>query len=413
MAGRVPWLLVAWAVVACGDPAGPSPNLRIQITLGSSAVALGRATTASATIVDSVGAPVSGTVVWTSTNRTAATIASDGAITPHAIGETMIVATSGKTTASAALRVVQPYVITILDTAESFSLGINAGGDVVGWAWERPPVSSWRGRMWTGQETTDLGDFLPIQINASRTILGSDSIGGGNFTLPALPAPSVFAPRLWIAGSVARLAGIDTVKYVRAYDVDDAGRVALAGATVVYLWQSGTLNALGGAVSYVGHMNNRGEVAGSFFETLYQRAVLWRVGGATTLGGLEGRYSAIWAANDSGYAIGFAEKQPLKGSASYYWDGEGQQLDFAPRDLNNGTQIVGQRNPADAILLNTRPTAPLGAGQISLAAIIPPGDWLPIDAVAINDRGQIAGKARNTFTGRIAAMRLDPTPLPR
>ncbi|HEY4218676.1 MAG TPA: Ig-like domain-containing protein [Gemmatimonadaceae bacterium] len=113
------WVVLA-AVYGCGGGAAtdvgststntttkPAVLTSLAVTLSASTLQVGQSTTASATGVDQNGAAIStGTVTWTSSNPTIASVTSAGAVTGLAAGTTNIVATAQGVTGQSPLTVI-------------------------------------------------------------------------------------------------------------------------------------------------------------------------------------------------------------------------------------------------------------------------------------------------------------------
>ena len=179
-----------------------------------------------------------------------------------------------------------------------------------------------------------------------------------------------------------------------------------------FFWQNGTMSdvgTLGGTSTEVTALNQRGEVVGvsNLADDQTFHPFLWSKGRLTDLGTLGGDTGAVNWINDRGEIVGKAD---LSGPApqlhdAVLWKG-GQKIDLGvlPGDscsnayfVNSHGQIVGA---SETLELCTLPE-PVGQHAflrdpggplIDLHTLIPPGATLDLTyAVAINDRGEIAG----------------------
>ena len=113
-------------------PPPPTPVATVSVAVSPPAVLVGQTAQATATLQDSSGNLLSGRVVtWASSNVSAATVQSTGAITAVGAGSTMITATSEGKTNSAPLSVSAPAPIPVASVAVSpASTTLQIGGTV-------------------------------------------------------------------------------------------------------------------------------------------------------------------------------------------------------------------------------------------------------------------------------------------
>ncbi|BCJ47399.1 hypothetical protein GCM10010168_17570 [Actinoplanes ianthinogenes] len=180
-----------------------------------------------------------------------------------------------------------------------------------------------------------------------------------------------------------------------AVAVNDLGQVAVNRADHAYLWTAGRLTDLGdlgGGVTVVADVNNRGEAVGwSSTADNAQHAFRWRSGRMTDLGTLPGgEFSAAEAINERGDVVGRA----LTGSGeerAVLWRG-GALVDLAgepavAHDVNDAGQICGDlggRFHGDGISLPVR----WSHGQREMLS----DEQATTDA--INNRGHVLGTTR-------------------
>jgi len=187
------------------------------------------------------------------------------------------------------------------------------------------------------------------------------------------------------SGGVARDIGNLGADSARASGINAAGAVvgssflADFAAVHAFLYQGGAmrdLGTLGGPASAAAAINDAGQIAGtSFIDADTAHAFLYSGGVLQDIGSLGGALTEARALNGDGHVVGFstyADDEPGVdfSSAFVYRDG-------LLRDLN----LVTER----------------------------PGVWTLLDAVGINDAGQIAALAC-TGAGDCRAVRLDPLP---
>ena len=182
---------------------------------------------------------------------------------------------------------------------------------------------------------------------------------------------------------VARDIGSLGANSARATGINAAGEVVgssfLPGFTAfhAFLYRDGTmrdLGTLGGPSSAAAAINDAGQVAGSsFIDADIEHAFLYSEGVMRDLGSLGGALTQARALNEAGMVVGFS---------SYADDVPG--IDFSSAFLYRDGVLH------DLNLLLERP-----------------GVWTLLDAVGINDAGQIAAYACTAF-GDCRAVRLDP-----
>jgi len=179
-----------------------------------------------------------------------------------------------------------------------------------------------------------------------------------------------------------------------------------------FLWENGKmidLGTLGGTIGSPAAFNNRGEVVGqsNLAGDVYSHAFLWtKKHGMQDLGTLGGNTGVVNWINDAGDIVG---KTDLPGALSpqdhhaVLWR-HGHQIDLGafPEDTNSNAyfvnsrgQVVGTSEDRAHMLIGVGEHAFLWEGNgpmVDLNTLIPAGASLQLTyAVAINDRGEIAG----------------------
>lgn len=182
------------------------------------------------------------------------------------------------------------------------------------------------------------------------------------------------------------------------------------GAVHPFVWKNGTMTdvgSLGGTDSEPTAMNGRGDVVGlsSLAGDAVSHPFLWRDGKLTDLGTLGGNNGTANWINDTGDIVGKAD---LPGSAPQLHDGvlwrngKAHDLGVLPGDscsnayfVNSRGQIVGTSEDQEMCSIFVGQHAFLwerGEPMLDLNTLVAPGANLDLTyAVAINDRGEIAG----------------------
>jgi probable HAF family extracellular repeat protein len=159
---------------------------------------------------------------------------------------------------------------------------------------------------------------------------------------------------------------------------------------------------LGGTFAYPNSMNERDQVVG--LSTLAGDAVLhpfsWERGTLTDIGTFGGSYGEALSVNDAGGVVGVANLAGDQVHHAFLWR-RGVMTDLGTvggdicsraNAINSSGQIVGNSSdcitPLRAFLSND------GDPMVDLNTLIPPGSGVVlVNALYINDRGQISGNA--------------------
>ena len=263
---------------------------------------------------------------------------------------------------------------------ESVANAVNNRGQVVGWAINTVPDSfsfasfptQTRAFLWQNGTMQDLGtlggpDALANFVN------NEGDVAGPSYTPidPVTGAPAAVHPFLWKNENMidlGSLGGTDSEPLAMNESGDVVGLSTLAGDVIIhpFLWRQGKLidlGTLGGKNANTNWINNHGDIAGRSDlagpAPQLHDGVLWTNGEMLDLGALPG---------DSC-------------SNAYY--------------VNSHGQVVGTSESLDLCLIPTGQHAFLwenGGPMLDLNTVIAPGAGLELTfAVAINDRGEIAG----------------------
>lgn len=335
----------------------------------------------------------------------------------------------------------QTYTLTDLGALPgldfSTAMAINASGQVAGFAMSAD-FTRMRGFLYSGGKLIDLGALpsgafsLAAGINASAQVVGVAEVN-----------QSTHAFR-YSGGQLTDLGtlGGDTSS---AAAISDSGQVVghsnlrAKGDAHAFVYANGQmadLGTLGGSYSAARSINAAGQIVGlaeTAFEFNPEHAFLHAAGLMTDLGTLGGGVSWANCINAGGQVVGGSylssagSPVPLYGSHAFLY-ANGKMTDLGtlpsfdssePRGINASGQIVGESYDSfegdsflNAYSSGMRAFVYQGGHMSDLNGLVvgSPG-WTLLSAVAINDRGQIAGLGR-TPTGQVHAFLLDPSGAP-
>jgi probable HAF family extracellular repeat protein len=184
-------------------------------------------------------------------------------------------------------------------------------------------------------------------------------------------------------------------------------------AVATFFWQQGemrNIGNLGGHFTFPRWMNERGEIVGqsNLRDDQFQHAFIWTHGSIKDLGTLGGNFAVVNYINDDGVACGFSRiptGTPILGHPFLWKNGHMRDLGPPPAGffcaaatwVNEKEQAVGDSD-CDAQGRESAFIAEYGLPPADLNPLVVPGADLRVrDAVAFNDRGEIAcrGLLRN------------------
>jgi probable HAF family extracellular repeat protein len=260
----------------------------------------------------------------------------------------------------------------------------------------------------TAVGTDNNGNALVWPLGTAPTVITGGGIAydindAGQVALAMPTSPFYSYPTragFWSASTGLLDAGSDDEPHSAGFGVTSDGRLICkrddwAGAHKAYVWQAGVPRKLldgfpGAGFTRALFINTAGQVSGVSRTTLgYDRAFLWTPGGSpmVEVPAPTGFNSTPIAMNSSGHVIGSTMRggtQPVSGPA-FFWDGS------ATHDL--GTTVLVDVNDSDTVLGEV--TGPGGAGFIwknnvttTVAPSVPFYQVLPAD---INNLGQVVG----------------------
>jgi probable HAF family extracellular repeat protein len=339
--------------------------------------------------------------------------------------------------------------------SESRAYGVNDKGHVVGHGemFKEDPVTGKKSRtrvfqafLRTDAEMVDLA--LPaVQVSKN----GAWGINNAGQIVGRCKGRAF----VWQAGTITYLGALARGIHLTscAYDVNGKGQV-VGKAEIrrhvehAFLWQKGKMTDLGTlprfAISRAHAINNKGQVVGEASTGIAPsprtvlRAFLWHDGGMKNLGTLGGRSSSAAAVNDRGWIVGWADRpeapQERHTRRAVIWKG-GRAVDLGAfpgygnayiarheggrggrgyvatraTAINDRGQIVGRADTKVGCVISRHAFLWEGGRMWDLNKLIPPGSkWRLMEANGINDRGQIVGSGLHERKTR--AFLLSPMP---
>jgi probable HAF family extracellular repeat protein len=304
------------------------------------------------------------------------------------------------------------------NNVEDVGLGLNAMGDVAGWADDVSGVT--RAIVWQGGKHITLG-VLPghdrsyaVALNRSGQVVGFAKVPGD------LSFNHAFIAQRNRIQELGTLGG----KYSTARAINEQGQVVgdsftRAGERHGFVWQNGTMRDIAilekGNTSIACDINSRGQIVGgaNVEPNGKNHAFLWEKGGMRDLGLLPGgSFSFAQAINEQGLVAGWADSADEDIHACLWRNGVIQDLGTlgdspsAAWSVNGQGQVVGSADDT-----HQHPHAFLWekGHLLDLNSLIPAeSGWLLCLASRINDRGQIVGQGWKD--GKIHGFLLTPLP---
>ena len=324
------------------------------------------------------------------------------------------------------------YSMTVLGTlpgvSDSYALGTNESGQVVGFAWD---ISSGyrHGFLYSNGKMTDLGTLGGSQsyaygINDSGQVVGgADSPTSSGYEHAFLYSNGTMADLGTFGGVVSCANGINASGQVAGYATTSSGNEH------AFLYSNGKMTDLGtlpgGSNSIANGINDNGQVVGSSDTSSSEHAFLYSNWTMADLGTLGGVVSIANGINASGQVVGYATTSSGEMHAFLYSNGTMADLGMLPvpgvtgqtgesiaNGINASGQVVGfssgfaDGNGEHAFLYSN-------GTMTDLNDLIDPASnpgWIIADARAINDSGQIVGYAVNGMEEQ--AYLLTPVPEP-
>jgi len=313
----------------------------------------------------------------------------------------------------------------------SVATSSNVRGEIVGLSENGviDPVTSiteFRAVLWKHDEIEDLGTLGGIASSASQ-INDRNQVTGSAYNAipdPFTPLGTQIRAFLWEDGHMRDLGTLGGPDVIGSF-INESGQIA--GLSLInsipnpstgiptqdpFLWENGEMidiGTLGGVAGGPSALNNRGQVVGQSSDAADPAACfvndtenchpfLWDDGRLTDLNThtIGGNPLTARAINDAGEIVG-AACFPSVGCSAYLWrDGVATDLGALPGDcfseafaINARAQVVGQSFSCSGF---GRLFLWENGSMIDLNSFVPPGSGLQLaEAIAINDRGEIAG----------------------
>jgi len=213
---------------------------------------------------------------------------------------------------------------TLPGTTECVAVDINERGAAVGYC-DTPPGYHRHAVLWSGGRAVDLGDGEAHAVNDRGDVLAT-CVNSFGYLRAGHGAETCREGTLLGSQPLQ-------VQHGRLGDLNDAGEVVATqpgetGWTKGTLWtsegggyQERDLGTLGGTVTDVWDVNERGEAVGSSSTAggLSSHAYLWVDGAMTDLGTLGGSYSTAYGINDRGAVVGSAAVAGNASGHAFVW----------------------------------------------------------------------------------------------
>jgi len=340
------------------------------------------------------------------------------------------------------------YIVTVLGTLGggfSSGNGINYKGSVAGGSW-LPGDTTIRAFIWHRGVMTDLGTLGGPNSDASEGPMINDKgeVVGFSDTLTLdpnaenfcsnfndLPNPYTCVPFVWRNGKMSALPLLGG-NNGNAGGINNRGQVAGVAENATrdpncpylhfepVIWEKGQISEQLPTVSgdpdgVAGAINDEGQAVGFTGTCGPVHAVLWENGKATDLGNLGGTSSMASDINNRGQVVGTSNLAGDITHHAFIWTKDDGMQDLGTlyglpvswaQAINNKGQAVGFSQDFSN---NTVASLWQDGVLTDLNTLIPSNSPLfLIEALGINDRGQIAGYAFDTSTGQYPAFLATP-----
>jgi probable HAF family extracellular repeat protein len=341
------------------------------------------------------------------------------------------------------------YTVTVLGTLGggfSSGNGINYEGSVAGGSW-LPGDTTIRAFIWHRGVLTDLGTLGgpnsdasegPMINNRGEVVGFSDTLtldpNAENFcsNFNDLPNPYTCVPFVWRNGVMSALPLLGG-NNGSAGGINNRGQAAGVAENATrdpncpylhfepVIWEKGQISEQLPTVSgdpdgAAGAINDKGQAVGFTGTCGPVHAVLWENGKATDLGSLGGAtFNLAFDINNRGQVVGSSDLAGDTTHHAYLWTKDDGMQDLGTlyglpvsvaQAINNKGQVVGFSQDFSN---NTVASLWQDGVLTDLNTLIPPNSRLfLVEALGINDRGQIAGYAFDTSTGQAPAFLATP-----
>lgn len=299
--------------------------------------------------------------------------------------------------------------------------------------------------LWQMEQITDLRTLGGLNSNTaeSRMVNDRDMVAGFSETPTPDPngedfcgfgtvPPLICLPFVWEKGGLTALPTLGG-NNASAGGINNRGEIVGSSETSNFdlcsfaflqieavVWQKGNIQELppfpGDSIGTATAINDRGQVVGATgcIATNTVRAVLWPDGpngGVIDLGNLGGTtFNIAFAINNRGQVVGQSVVLPGNILHGFLWQsGVMTDLGSLPglptsiaNAINNHGQVVGLSQDANGDDSSSVAWIWQHSEITDLNSLIPPDSlWFLMEALGINDRGEIAGFMVNTSTGDI------------